>query len=144
RRHRQRRHAFLLRVRVAQLSRQRTAAEDEHRAVLLLRLEEDLQPARRLHTLAQLRDQTTVLVVAGATRPTIRDATLRVDRREIERDRDVAGLEREIDAERGQDAAPDVVARRVVSKEREVTRSAPRRDAVADRLVQTERRTPCE
>src|SRR5690606_14234612 len=76
--------------------------------------------------------------------PTIRDATLRVDRREIEPDRDVARLEREIDAERGQDAAPDVVARRVVSKEREVTRSAPRRDAVADRLVQTERRTPCE
>src|SRR5690606_3463410 len=91
--------------------------------------------------LAQLRNQPRILVVARPARTPVRDTTLSIDGREIQTDRDVARLEREIDTQRREHTATDVVALGVIAEQRQVARTTARRDAVAHGLVQPERRT---
>ncbi len=67
-----------------------------------------------------------------------------VDRAEIPAYRYVAGLEREIDPERLQRAAPDPVPERIVAEERQVAGPAAGGDARTDGIVESDLRGPGE
>src|SRR5439155_11273997 len=105
-------------------------AQDEHEAVLLHGLDEDLDagqldPSKPFGQL-QIdfgRDP------AGAP---VGDLPRAVDRAEVPARGDVAGAQVELDAERLEDAAPDLIVERIVAEEPEVAGPAARRDARRD------------
>ena len=78
---------------------------------------------------AKFGDGGSVLLVTRPPGPAIRNLARSIERAEVAANGDILGSDGEVDAQRFQNAATDAVLEWVVAEEREVPRSAARRDA---------------
>ena len=123
----ERRDAGALRVGVVHVAAEAFAAEDDHEAMLLHRLDEHLD-AGNLH-FAELDRQRSALFGGDAAGAAVADVARGVERAEVAADGDVAFLQLEADAGGLERTAADQVLDRVVAEEAQVARSAAGRDA---------------
>ena len=124
----ERRHAGDLRVGVVHVALPRPgAAEDDDEAMLLHRLDEDLD-AGDLHV-AQLDRERRAFFGGDAAGAAVGDVAGGVERAEVGADGDVAFLEREADAGGFERTAADEVLDRVVAEQAEMARAAAGADA---------------
>ena len=123
----ERRHAGPLRVGVVHVPAEPWAAEHDHEAMLLHRLDEHLD-AGNLH-LAELHRQRCTLFGRDAAGAAVGDVAGRVERAEVGADRDVAFLQVEADAGRLECPAADQVLERIVAEQAQVPRAAAGADA---------------
>ena len=127
----QRRHARLLRIGVGHVAAEPLAAEDDHEAVLLDRLDEHLD-AGNLH-LAELDGQRAALFAGDAAGAAVGDVAGGVERAEVAADGHVLRPQLEADAGGLQRPAADQVLDRIVAEQAQVAGSAAGGDARRDR-----------
>ena len=128
--HGQRRLAGGLGVRLGQAAREPGPAQHQHEAVLLDRLDEELDP--RDADPAETIHQGGAPLGRDPAGPPVGDAAGRIERAEVPPRGDVARPEVEVDPQGFEDAAPHRVAERLVAEEAEVPGAAPGCDARAD------------
>src|SRR5215217_7254298 len=131
-------HAGDLGVGVAEVAVQPLAAQHQQAAVLALGLEEELGPLQGDLAHQQVADGGRLLG-GQAAGPAVGDDAVVVEGAEVDPGGDVAGLELEADAGRGQGAAADLVGERVVAEQAEVAGARAGGDAPGDRVVQAQR-----
>ena len=129
--HRQRRLAGGLRIGLGKARGQaraaaRPRAQDQDEAILLHRLDEDLDP-RQLDP-PEPFGQLQVDLGREPSRAPVDDLSGGVDRAEVPARGDVARAQVELDAERLEDTAPDLVLERIVAEQPEMAGAASRRD----------------
>ena len=127
----QRRHAGSLRIGVVYVSLQAFAAEDDHEAMLFYRLNEHFD-ARHLHR-PQPDRNCLALLARNATGAAIGDFAGRVKRAEISASCHVVRPQLEADARRLQCPAANQILERIVAKQPQMPRPAPRTDPRLDR-----------